>query len=311
MKTDTVRIGTRGSALALVQARQIAGRLEARHPGLKAPLAVIRTRGDIFQDVALAKIGGKGVFVKEIEEALLRGEIDLAVHSLKDVPVDLAPGLALGAVPAREDPRDALVGREGCSLEALPPGARIGTGSLRRRCQLRRALPEVEVVPLRGNLETRLRKIATERLDAVVVAAAGILRMGWERRICQYLSPEVMLPAPGQGVLALEVRAGDRATRERIAFLHHEPTARAVEAERAFLRRLGGGCQLPVAAHAWFDGETLVFRGLIASLCGADLLRDEVRGAAAEAEILGAAVAERLLARGGQALLDAAYRGEA
>ncbi len=260
-----------------------------------------------MQDVSLAKIGGKGVFVKEIEDALTRGGIDLAVHSMKDVPVELPAGLAIGIVTRREDARDVLISRDRLKLEAMPKGARLGTGSLRRGFQLRNLLPDVEIVPLRGNLDTRIRKIETDGLDGVIVAAAGIRRMGWVERVSQFLPVELMLPAIGQGVLGIELRSDDRELLEALTFLHHRETALEVAAERAFLRRLGGGCQLPIAAYGRLRGPELVLQGLVGSLDGRVMLRDEVRGAADGGEALGGRLAEAILERGGRAILDAAY----
>jgi len=267
----------------------------------------IKTQGDKLQDVALVRMGGKGVFVKEIEEALLAREIDMAVHSMKDVPSELPEELEIGAVPRREDPRDVLVSREGRKLETLPKGARIGTGSMRRTMQLLHLLPDLEVVPIRGNLDTRLKKIEREDLDGIIVAAAGMRRMGLAGEIAQYIPVEWMIPPAGQGALGIEIRKGDGDIMERIAFLHHGDTAAEVFAERAFLARMGGGCQVPLAVHARKQGDRLIVMGLLGSVDGRVVLTEEVRGEARESVAMGKQLAERILSKGGQAILDAFY----
>ncbi|HON99370.1 MAG TPA: hydroxymethylbilane synthase [Syntrophales bacterium] len=303
----TVRIGTRGSPLALAQTEWVRRKIEERHPRLKVETVIIKTKGDIMQDVALVRIGGKGVFVKEIEDALLKGEIDLAVHSLKDVPAELPEGLVIAVTPEREDPRDVLVSRGNVKFERLRRGARIGTSSLRRRCQLLAVYPDLEIVPLRGNLDTRLRKVEVENLDGVVVAAAGMRRMGWLGRVSHFLPPETLLPAVGQGVLAIETRAGDAGLIEDLQFLHSPRTGREAGAERAFLRRLGGGCQLPVAALAEEKGDSMVVRGLLGSPDGRLVIRREVRGPAHDYLSLGERLAEEILAGGGKGILAVFY----
>jgi hydroxymethylbilane synthase len=300
-------MGTRGSDLALTQARWVADRMMKRDDSVKIEIAVIKTKGDIMQDVSLVRIGGKGVFVKEIEEALQRGEIDLAVHSMKDVPVEIPEGLEIAIVPEREDPRDVLISKDRRKIEELRKGARIGTGSLRRGSQLRNLLPDIEILPLRGNLETRLRKIDTENLDGVIVAAAGIRRMGWMQRVAQFLPVEVMLPSVGQGALGIEIRQDDRDLRAALSFLDHATTAVEVAAERAFLGRLGGGCQLPVAAFGKRMGNDLLLRAMMGSIDGRIMIRDELKGAIETVKSLGVELAERILSRGGQALLDQVY----
>lgn len=309
MIKGTIRIGTRGSALALAQANWIKEKIENNHPGIGVELTIIKTKGDIMQDVALVKIGGKGVFVKEIEDALLRGDIDLAVHSMKDVPSQLPEGLEIAVTPEREDPRDVLVTKNRIKFEAMPQRARIGTGSLRRGFQIRSILPDVEIVPIRGNLDTRLKKVETEDLDAVVIAAAGIRRLGWISRVTQFLPVETILPAVGQGTLALEVRSDDEAVKATIAFLNHPSTWRETRAERAFLSRLGGGCQLPLAAYAKTEGPDIRIAGLLGTIDGRILIREEVRGAAASCDDLGTQLAEIILSRGGRAILDQVYQG--
>ena len=304
-----IRIGTRGSALAMTQTRWVADILKRRIPETEVEIRVIKTKGDIMQDVSLVKIGGKGVFVREIEEALLRGEIDMAVHSMKDVPAELPEGLTIGVIPEREDPRDVLIGRDRIKMEAMPRGARIGTGSLRRGIQVRSLLPDVQIVPLRGNLDTRIRKIESEGLDGVIVAAAGIRRMGWVQRVSQFNPVELMLPAVGQGALGIEMRMEDGKMAEALSFLNHSATWIEVGSERAFLKRLGGGCQLPIAAYGKIRGAELVLRGLVGSLDGRRVIQDEIKGAPADHQALGAALAERILDRGGREILAEAYEG--
>lgn len=299
----TLRMGSRGSPLALAQSREVAAALEAAHPGLRVDLTVIRTSGDRIQDVPLATVGGKGLFVKEIEESLLAGRIELAVHSMKDLPALLPPGLALGAITAREEGGDVLVAREARSLEDLPPGARVGTSSLRRQAQLLHCRPDLCMVPLRGNVDTRLRRLTEGTLDAIVVAAAGLKRLGVKPAGAIPLPLEVSLPAPGQGALGLEIREADRATAAVVAVLEDGASRIAVTAERAFLRRLGGSCNVPIAAYGTVRGDLLTLTGLVASPDGKALVRDTLPGAAREAESLGTALAERLLAQGADRIL--------
>jgi hydroxymethylbilane synthase len=269
---------------------------------------VIKTKGDIIQDVPLAKIGGKGLFVKEIEDALLSGEIDIAVHSMKDVPAEIPEGLEVTIMSEREDPRDVLISKDGRMIEDMPRSARIGTGSLRRGFQLRHLFPRMEIVPLRGNLDTRIRKIQSEHLDGIIVAAAGMRRMGWTDRITQYLPVEIMLPSVGQGVLGIEMRQNDDATRNSISFINHSQTWIEVSAERAFLKRLAGGCQLPIAAYGVKQGSNLTITGLLGSIDGRVMIKDELTGHCKDAEALGVMLAERLYARGGQAILEEVYK---
>ncbi len=290
--------------MALTQTNWIADKIRAHYPGLKVETVIIKTKGDIMQDVSLVKIGGKGVFVKELEEALLSKAVDMAVHSMKDVPAELPEGLEIAVTPEREDPRDVLISRDNRKVEEMVKGARIGTGSLRRGYQLLNLMPDMEIVPLRGNLDTRVKKIELDGLDGVIVAAAGLKRMGLAARVSQYLPIELMLPAVGQGVLALEVRSADAATREILSFLKHEPTWVEATAERAFLRRLGGGCQLPIAAYGKIQGNQLWVRGLVGGMDGRVLIRDEVAGDLEDAATLGMTLAEKILARGGRELLD-------
>jgi hydroxymethylbilane synthase len=297
-----IRIATRRSPLARWQADHVAGLLRAREPGLEVRLHELTTRGDRILEVPLAQVGGKGLFVKEIEDALLAGQAEIAVHSMKDLPAELAPGLTVGAVPEREDPRDALVAPRAGTLAALPRGARVGTSSLRRGAQLRALRPDLRIEMVRGNVETRLGKTSSD-LDAVVLAHAGLLRLGLAKHATYLFPVEEMLPAVAQGALALEARAGDEATLARLRPLEHALTRVRVEAERGFLARIQGGCQVPVAAHATVEGETVRLRALVASVDGARLIRGERSGRLAEARAIGEAVAEDLLSRGADGIL--------
>jgi hydroxymethylbilane synthase len=300
-------IATRGSALALWQANHVKAALEADDADLKVTLVVIKTKGDKILDVPLAQVGGKGLFVKEIEEALLDGRAQLAVHSMKDVPAELEPGLVLAAVSKREDPHDVLVTRTGGGLASLPQGAHVGTSSLRRICQLKAKRPDLRITALRGNVDTRLRKLDEGEYDAIVLAAAGLRRLGHGNRISESLPLEVSLPAIGQGALGLETRADDQATITRIRrVLHDEGAAACVNAERSFLRRLHGGCQTPLAGHAVLQGGKLHMEGLVGSLDGSTILRESLDGAPGDAVTLGVELAEKLLARGADKILAAA-----
>lgn len=291
----------------MTQARWVAERIKSQLPDWNVQITVIKTKGDVMQDVSLAKIGGKGIFVKEIEDALLQGEIDIAVHSMKDVPVDIPPGLEVGITTEREDPRDVLISKGDRKLEDMLPGARIGTGSMRRGFQIRSLFPSLEIVPLRGNLDTRIRKIETENLDGIVVAAAGMKRMGWVDRISQFIPLDVMLPSIGQGVLGIELRKGDGNIRQAISFINHEETWVETTAERAFLKQLGGGCQLPIAAYAKKHGENLTLKGLLGSLDGRTVIREEIEGCCEDAEAMGARLADKILSLGGRAILRMVY----
>jgi len=308
--TQAVRelvIGTRGSKLALWQAEWVHARLRELEPGLAVSLKRIKTSGDTILDTPLATIGGKGLFVKEIEEALLRGEIDLAVHSKKDVPTRLPSGLEILAIPEREDPRDVLIARNNVSLERLVSGSRIGTSSLRRQAQLLHYRPDLSVGILRGNLDTRLRKLDAGEYDGIILAAAGIKRLGWSDRVTEYLSPDICLPAIGQGALAIEGRADDGFVQAVVTRLDHPPTRMAVTAERALLERLEGGCQVPIAAHAAITNGTVTLNALIAGVNGRRLVRDSVHGPMRDAHRLGIELAERLLALGGDEILKEIY----
>lgn len=306
-------IGTRGSRLAIWQAEWIQARLCEIAPALTVTLQRIKTSGDKILDVPLAKIGGKGLFVKEIEEALLRGEIDLAVHSMKDVPTMLPDALEILCVPPREDARDALIsrkGRVGLPLDQLPTGARIGTSSLRRQSQLLHHRPDLKIEMLRGNVETRLRKVKQGDYDAIVLAAAGLRRMGWDGEVTEYLSLDVSLPAIGQGALAIEGRRNDEFVRTLLSELDDPTTHTAVTAERALLDRLQGGCQVPIAAHATIERDRLSLAGLVSSPDGTTLIRDAVAGSASDARGLGLRLAEQLLAAGADVILRDLYGRE-
>lgn len=297
-----IRIGTRGSALALAQAGWVRRKLEERDPGIRVETVTIKTGGDRFLDTPIQAIGGKGIFVKEIEEALLRKKIDLAVHSMKDLPTEITAGLTVAVIPEREDPRDVLVSLGRRSLRDLPSGARVGTGSLRRRSQIINYRPDLAAAPIRGNIDTRLKKLDRGEVDALILAAAGLKRIGCESRISEYLSPEICLSAVAQGALGLECREGDAVTAQ-IAFLQHLRTAQEVLAERSFLKRLGGGCQIPVGARAWADGERIKIMGVVSDADGHKLFRGELSGQAGKAEQLGRELAERLLQDGAEEVL--------
>ncbi|HXX75946.1 MAG TPA: hydroxymethylbilane synthase [Nitrospiraceae bacterium] len=304
---STIVLGTRGSKLAVQQSEWVQARLRALAPEVTVTLRRIQTSGDKILDVPLANIGGKGLFVKEIEEALLAGEIDLAVHSMKDVPTQLPKGLAILCVPQREDPRDALISRTGCTFKDLPHGAKVGTSSLRRQAQFLHARPDLKIEMLRGNLDTRLRKLREGHYDAIVLAVAGLRRLGWTHEITEYLDPHISLPAIGQGALGIEGRQDDVLVRSLLSRLDHPLTRVAVLAERALLDRLEGGCQVPIAAHATVSGTGLRLEGLVASVDGKEMIRDVVEGTTEHASDVGRQLAERLLARGGDKILKAIY----
>jgi len=303
----TLRIGTRGSKLALWQSEWVKGKLQSAYPGLQVELVRIKTTGDKILDSPLSKIGGKGLFVKEIEEALFSRRIDLAVHSMKDVPVELPRGLTLCCYTEREEVRDALVSRNELKLHELPRGARLGTSSLRRSAQILHLRPDMNIASLRGNVDTRLRKLDQGEFDAIVLAGAGLKRLGLAQRVTQYLDPSEVLPAIGQGALGIEVREDDPETIEILSFLNHGPTAVAVKAERAFLRRLEGGCQVPIAAHAVFHDGILKLVGMVADLDGRNLVKGEAQGDGKDAEDIGTGLAEDLLERGANKILRRVY----
>ena len=306
-RRPTLVLGTRGSKLALCQSEWFQSKIHEVAPDVRVVLKKIQTSGDKIVDVPLAKIGGKGLFVKEIEEALLAGEIDLAVHSMKDVPAQLPDGLEILCVPPREDPRDALISRDSRSFSALKPGAQIGTASLRRQAQLLHARPDLQITMLRGNLDTRLRKLQEGQFDAIVLAAAGLHRLAWSTHITEYLPPMLCLPAIGQGALGIEGRSQDDFVRSILAKLDDQATHTTVLAERAFLHRLEGGCQVPIAAAATLVDGGLSLDGLVASVDGKIILREQTHGTRQEAQQLGVQLAERLLSRGGDKILREIY----
>lgn len=301
---QTIYIGTRGSKLALWQANWVKSALLAKHPLLAAELVIIKTKGDKILDVPLAKVGGKGLFVKEIEDALLDGRIDLAVHSMKDMPAEIPAGLCIGAVPERETPQDVLISKKGLLLSKLPSGACIGTSSLRRAAQLLHARPDLVIKPLRGNLDTRLKKLETQDFDAVVLAAAGVKRLGFENRITEYLHETIMLPAAGQGALCVEIRQNDPAIEAIVTALEHPRTRAVVAGERAFLNRLAGGCQVPMAAHGQIENSGFTLCGLVATIDGTTVIKDTLSGALESSEFVGVKLAERLISKGAQAIIE-------
>jgi hydroxymethylbilane synthase len=303
-----LKIGTRGSQLALFQANWVKDQLVRAHPDLHLALTKIKTTGDKIQDAPLAKIGGKGLFVKEIEEALLQKRIDLAVHSIKDVPTEFPKGLHLSVITKREDPRDVLISKDGKTLEDLPRHAKIGTSSLRRQAQLLHFRSDVELIPLRGNLDTRLKKLKTTNLDAIILALAGVKRLGFEERITEIIPPEISLPAIGQGALGIETRMDDHAVEGQIRFLDDRDSFIAITAERAFLRKLEGGCQVPIAAYARIVGTSLHIDGLVGTIDGKRLIRHHVEGPLEKAESLGVELAAILLDRGAKEILDEVYQ---
>ena len=304
MSTDLLRIATRKSPLALWQAEHVRTRLLALHPGLQVELLTMSTQGDRILDSPLAKIGGKGLFVKELEQGMLEGRADIAVHSMKDVPAELPEGLCIGAILEREDPQDAFVSNRYASLDELPDGARVGTSSLRRQCQLRARRPDLKILDLRGNVGTRLGKLDAGDYDAIVLACAGLKRLGMASRITAALPPEVMLPAIAQGVVGIECRCDDVAVKNLIEPLNHSVTLQRTQAERAMNATLAGGCQAPVAGYAVIGSAGIELRGLVGRPDGSEIIRAEISGPATTAEALGTALADTLLARGGRQILD-------
>lgn len=302
-----LRIATRKSLLALWQAEYVKAELEKHHPGLVVELVPLTSRGDKILDVPLAKVGGKGLFVKELETALLEGDADIAVHSMKDVPMEFPAGLGLAVICPREDARDAFVSHRFAALDELPQGAVVGTSSLRRQCQLLAARPDLQIKFLRGNVQTRLQKLDDGEYDAIILAAAGLIRLELKDRIRAYIEPELSLPAGGQGAVGIECRMDDLAAIELLKPLHHHTTAEQVSAERAMNRRLQGGCQVPIACYALHRNGQLWLRGLVGAPDGSQMLFDEITGPVAEAEQMGIALADRLLAAGADKILAAVY----
>ena len=303
----TIRIATRKSALALWQAEYVKSELENLHPGINVELVPMVSRGDKILDVPLAKVGGKGLFVKELEHALLENQADIAVHSMKDVPMEFPEGLGLSVICEREDPRDAFVSNKYPTLDDLPNGAIVGTSSLRRQTQLLSLRPDLEVTFLRGNVNTRLAKLDAGEYDAIILASAGLKRLEMADRITSYLAPEVMLPAGGQGAVGIECRIDDAETIALIKPLHHIPTAEQVLAERAVNARLEGGCQVPIGSFAVHQGEKLWLRALVGDPDGSEIIRDETTADATTGEAIGMALADRLLSAGADKILNAVY----
>lgn len=301
--TSVIRLGTRGSPLALWQTRWVAEALEAQHPGVRTELVIIRTAGDRNRRDPLAQLGGKGLFVTDLEDALLRGEIDVAVHSMKDMPTELPPGLHFGAVPQRAEVRDAFVGRDGRTLTECTESWRIGTGSLRRQAQLLARYRTLRMQDLRGNVDTRLRKVQQGEVDGAVLAAVGLIRLGLDKHITEMLPIDLMLPAVGQGALAVETRVGDWVD-ALLAPIHHASTAHAITAERAFLTHLGGGCMVPIAALGECQQDVLHLQGLVSTPRGDRMLRQQIHGPAHDAERLGQRLATQLLDAGASEILQ-------
>jgi hydroxymethylbilane synthase len=303
--SNSIRIATRKSPLAMWQAEHVTALLKGLYPGIDVQIIGMTTKGDRILDAPLAKVGGKGLFVKELEQGMLDNEADIAVHSMKDVPVDFPEGLHLAVIMEREDPRDAFVSNNFENFDALPQGACVGTSSLRRQCQLADLRPDLRIEPLRGNVNTRLAKLDAGEYDAIILAAAGLVRLGFDDRIRSRIDPAVSLPAIGQGAIGIECRAEDPRVNDLIAPLYHRDTADRVLAERAMNARLHGGCQVPIAGHAVLDGDRLLLKGLVGTPDGTRILRAESEGPRADAEAIGVRVAEALLAQGADEILSA------
>ena len=304
MEQRKITIGSRGSPLALWQANWVKGLLLENHSNLAVDIKIIKTSGDKIQNMPLAKIGGKGLFVKEIEEGLLKREVDFAVHSMKDMPISFPMNLCIACVTKRENPFDALISRNGVNLADLPKGAKIGTGSLRRISQLMNYRPDLELVPLRGNLETRLKKLETEGLDAIILAAAGLIRMGLDDWITEIISPDILLPAMGQGAVGIEARKNDVDNQILLADIDDEETHYALDAERALVRQLEGGCNVPIGAFATLDEEQITLTGLVASLDGKILYKKEMTDIKTNAIALGRKIGDELITMGGDRIMQ-------
>jgi hydroxymethylbilane synthase len=307
MTESSLRIATRKSPLALWQANHVREALLARNPGLKVELLTMTTQGDKILDTPLAKVGGKGLFVKELELGMLEGRADLAVHSMKDVPVEFPDGLGLAAVLPREDPRDVLISNRFSSIDELPDGARVGTSSLRRQCQLRARRSNLQILDLRGNVNTRLKKLDEGAYDAILLAAAGVRRMGWESRITELLPPEQFLPAIGQGAIGIEIRLDDERVAGLVAQLNDPQTATRIAAERALNERLQGGCQVPIAGYSEISHGVIVLRALVGRPDGSELVQGVISGKPEDAEELGQVLADDLLSRGAREILADVY----
>ena len=303
MESRKIKIGSRGSPLALWQANWIKDQLESRNPDIPVEIVIIKTSGDKIQDVPLAKIGGKGLFVKELEEALLRKDVDFAVHSMKDMPIKFPFALCIASVTKRENPFDALISRNNIKLNDLPKGAKIGTGSLRRASQLLHYRPDLNLIPLRGNVETRIKKLETEGLDAIILATAGLIRLGWGNKISEIISPEILLPAMGQGAVGIEARKHDVDNQILLADMDDENTHLALDAERAVVTQLEGGCNVPIGAFAIIEGNEMTLRGLVASLDGKTLYKKELKGDKVNAVALGNEMGNALLDMGGDKIM--------
>jgi hydroxymethylbilane synthase len=304
MTERKIKIGSRGSPLALWQAKWIKGQLENQYPDIPVEIVIIKTSGDKIQDVPLAKIGGKGLFVKEIEEALLRKDIDFAVHSMKDMPIKFPYALCIASVTKRENPFDALISKNNIKLDELPKGAKVGTGSLRRVSQLLHYRSDLDLVPLRGNLDTRIKKLKTEGLDAIILAAAGLIRMGWEDKISEIIGPEILLPAMGQGAVGIEARKNDVDNQILLADLDDENTHLALDAERAIVTQLEGGCNVPIGAFATIEADEITVQGLVASLDGKILHKQVIKGNKVQAVKLGKELGEALIDMGGDKIMN-------
>jgi len=309
MTSSPLRIATRKSPLALWQANHVRDALMARNPGLEVELLTMTTQGDKILDTPLAKVGGKGLFVKELELGMLEGRADLAVHSMKDVPVEFPEGLGLAAVLPREDPRDVVISNTYANLDELPNGARVGTSSLRRQCQLRARRPDLQVLDLRGNVNTRLKKLDDGEYDAILLAAAGVRRMGWESRITELLAPEQFVPAIGQGAIGVEIRRDDQRVADLVGELNDPGTATRITAERALNERLQGGCQVPIAGYSEIAHGVILLRALVGRPDGSELVQGVISGRPEDAEELGQVLADDLLARGAREILAEVYGG--
>ena len=299
-----IKIGTRGSVLALWQAEWVKSEIEKQDKNFSVELVIIKTKGDKILDVPLAKVGGKGLFVKEIEDAILDGRVDMAVHSMKDVPAEIPEGLFIKTITKRENPYDVLVSKNGETLSKLPQGAKIGTSSLRRSSQILHLRPDIQIVPLRGNLDTRLKKLETENMDAIILAAAGIHRLGFQDKITQYIKTDEMLPAVGQGALGIEVRKNDPQIISIVEKMNDPETHIAVIGERAFLHEMSGSCQVPIAAFATISGSEICLEGMVAQIDGSTLIKEKISGPTEDAQNLGKSLAKRILDLGAKEILD-------
>ena len=303
MSKRVIKVGTRDSALAMWQTKYVIERLKEVSDDYTFETVAVKTKGDKILDVSLAKVGDKGLFTKELEVAMLENETDLAVHSMKDVPTQLVEGLTIGAILKREDPRDVIISPKGYTFSTLPQGAKVGTSSLRRKAQIKHLRPDLEICDIRGNLNTRLRKMEEENFDALILAAAGVIRMGWSEKITEYLAPEVSLPAVSQGAIGVECRSNDAEILKLLALINDDDTAICVRSERALLNELEGGCQIPIAAYGIIENDSLILNGLVASLDGSRLIKERLAGKKAESEEIGRSLAQKLTALGADEIL--------